>query len=161
MLIMPHKCCAGSGRRWVLLSCRRFPLTMPHKCHAAPGPRLVPDSYRFTLSLTQGCLVAGRAPPLRGGVRDAGGVGSGRHLLPQSSKFTFSVTWGCIPALAPPLGEGGRRWGGGRATGGEGGTQVGRGEVAGGEGGRGARGDKDNCTSSFNIIVKYSYYSIV
>ncbi len=49
----------------------------------------------------------------------------------------------------------------GEGAGGEGGTHVGRGEVAGGEGGRGVRGDKDNCTSSFNIIVKYSYYSIV
>ncbi len=50
-----------------LLSLLRFPFTMPHNCHAAPGSRLVPDSCRFTMSLTQGCLAAGRVPPLREG----------------------------------------------------------------------------------------------
>ncbi len=90
----------------------RFPFTMPHNCHAAPGPRLVPDSYRFTLSLTQGFLAAGRVPPLR--VRRAGGVGSGRRLLLHGYKFTLTEPQGYLTALVSPLGGGGgRRWGGG------------------------------------------------
>jgi hypothetical protein len=104
------------------------------------------------------------------------GRGSGRCLFPCSRRFTPTEPHRRHAARRP----GGRtgawyhtaidlrslsligtmRPGGTRAEGG-GRAQVGRGgERTGGEGGRGVKGDRD-CISSFNIIVKYSFYSIV